>query len=127
MLLMHMPFVHSKLLVHVVPVPPVATHAGVALHQKPVAQPTLVSVGGVVPVTLHVVTQAVPPVLHAKLFPQAPAVPAVQVPVPLHEPAGVNELPVQDAVPQDVVAAVSWQTPPAAQLPVKPHGGAAVH
>jgi len=123
---MHVPFVHSKLLLQRVFAGPVATHAGVALHQKPVAQPTLVAVGAV-PVTLHVATHAVPPVLQAKLFGQAPAVPAVQVPVPLHEPAGVSELPVHAAVPQDTLDAASWQTAPAAQLPVKPHGGAAVH
>jgi hypothetical protein len=125
MLVMHMPLVHSKLLVQVVPVAPVATHAGVALHQKPVAQPTLVSVGGVVPVTLHVVAQAIP-LVHAKLLPQAAAEPALQVPVPLHVPAGVRELPVHTAG-HATVDAVSSQTAPAAQLPVKPQGGAAVH
>lgn len=102
----------------------VATHAGVPLHQKPVAQPTLVAVGAV-PVTLHVAAQAVP-LVHAKLLPQAAAVPAVQVPVPLHVPAGVSELPVQTAG-HVVLDAVSAQAPAAAQMPVNPHGGAAVH
>jgi len=91
-----------------------------------VAQPTLVPAGGV-PLTLHVVLHAVPPVLQAKLPPQVVAVPAVQVPMPLHAPTGVSELPVHDAVPQDTVDAVSSQAAPAAQLPVNPHGGAAVH
>jgi hypothetical protein len=120
----HNPFVHSKLLVHAVPMGPVATQAGVALHQKPVAQPALVAVGAV-PVTVHVLAQAVP-LAHAKLLPQAAADPAVQVPVPLHVPAGVSELPVHDAG-HVVLDDVSWQTPPAAQLPVNPQGGAAVH
>ena len=115
---------HSKLLVQVVPIGPVATQAGVALHQKPVAQPALVAFGAV-PVTVHVLAQAVP-LAHAKLFAQAAAVPAVHVPVPLHEPAGVRELPVHEAG-QVVPDVVSAQTPPAAQLPENPQGGAAVH
>jgi hypothetical protein len=122
----HKPFVHSKLLVHVVPMGPVATQAGVALHQKPVAQPALVAVGAV-PVTVHVLAQAVP-LAHAKLVGQAAVAPAsgLQVPVPLHEPAGVSELPVHEAA-QAVPDAVSSQTAPVVQLPVSPHGGAAVH
>jgi hypothetical protein len=120
-----MPFVHSKLLLQAVFMAPVATQAGVALHQKPVAQPTLVAVGAV-PVTLHVVAQAVL-LVHAKLFAHAAAEPpGVQVPVPLQLPAGVSELTVHEAGQVDVDA-VSAQTPPVAQLPVNPHGGAAVH
>jgi hypothetical protein len=73
-----------------------------------------------------VVPQAVV-LAHAKLFGHAAAEPpAVQLPVPLQVPAGVSELPVQDAG-QAVPEAVSSQTAPAAQLPVNPHGGAAVH
>jgi len=103
---------------------PVATQAGVALHQKPVAQPVLVAVGAV-PVTLQVVAQAVL-LAHAKLFKQAPAVPGLQVPAPLQVPAGVSVLPAHKS-PHTTEEGVSSQTPPAAQLPVNPHGGAAVH
>jgi hypothetical protein len=73
------------------------------------------------------VLHAVPPVLQAKSFGQAPAVPAVHVPVPLQSPVGVSSLPVHDAVPQLTVLAACSQVAPAAQLPVFPHGGAAVH
>ena len=121
---MHVPFVHSKLLLQAVFMGFVATHAGVPLHQKPVAHPVLVAVGAV-PVTLHVVAQAVL-LAQAKLFGQAPAVPGLQVPVPLQVPAGVSVLPVHTS-PHATVAAVSSQTAPVAQLPVNPHGGAAVH
>ena len=54
-------------------------------------------------------------------------VPAPHVPVPLQVPALVSVLPEQVAEPQAVLDAACWQTPPAAQLPVFPHGGAAVH
>jgi hypothetical protein len=75
--------------------------------------------------TVHDVPQAVE-LAHEKLFAQAAAV-AEHVPVPLHEPTGVSELPTHDAVPHVTVVAASWHAPPAAQLPVFPHGGAAVH
>jgi hypothetical protein len=125
---LQVPFAHSKLLLQVVPgvfsVLLQMAVAGTVSQNDPVAQPTLVPAGGV-PVTLHEVAQAVP-LAQAKLFGQAPGVPALHVPVPLQVPAGVNVLPVH-ASPQAVLDEVSSQTAPVVQLPVNPHGGAAVH
>lgn len=125
----HTVLVHSKLLLQAAPVAfGVVLHTavvGTVSQKAPDAQPALTPAGGA-PVTLHEVAHDVPSA-HAKLFGQAPAVPALHVPVPLHMPAGVSVLPVHEAVPQDVVDAVSSQTPPDAHLPVKPQGGAAVH
>jgi hypothetical protein len=73
------------------------------------------------------VLHAVPPLLQAKLFGQVEPVPGVHVPVPLHVPVGVSVSPVHEAVPQLTVFAACWQVAPAAQLPVFPHGGLAVH
>jgi hypothetical protein len=119
-----MPSVHSKLFVHAVPEGFVATQAGVELHQKPVAHPVLVAVGGV-PVTLHVVAQAVP-LAHAKFVGQAPVVPAVQVPVPVQVLAMVSMLPVHEAAAQTVPDAQSWQAPEPLQLPLLPQVDIAV-
>ena len=55
---------------------------------------------------------------------QASGTTLAHVPVPLHVLA-MNMPLLQEA--QDVPAAVSWQAPPAAQLPVFPHRGAAAH
>ena len=59
---------------------------------------------------------------------QAPVVPLAHVPEPVHVLAVVSVLPVHAAAPPHTVPdAFSSQTPPKAQLPVFPHGGAAVH
>ena len=52
---------------------------------------------------------------------------AGQAPVPLQVAGAVNVLPAQLALRQTVVAGATWQTPPAAQRPVLPQGGAAAH
>jgi hypothetical protein len=124
-----MPFAHSKLLLQATPVAFCTllqmAVAGTVSQKEPAAQPTLVPAGAV-PVTLHVVAQAVL-LVHAKLFAHATAEPpGVQVPVPLQLPAGVSELTVHEAGQVDVDG-VSAQTPPVAQVPLNPHGGAAVH
>lgn len=77
---------------------------GMVSQKELAAQPALTPAGGV-PVTLQDVPHAVP-LAHAKLLAHAAGAPAVHVPVPLHEPAGVSELPVHTAgqVVPDVVS-----------------------
>jgi hypothetical protein len=53
--------------------------------------------------------------------------PAMHVPFPSQVLAGVKPPSRQDGLPHVVPAATCSQTPPAAQLPVLPQGGAAVH
>lgn len=76
---------------------------------------------------VSVVQVVLQPLVVQPKVPQFWAVPALQLPVPLHVPVGVNMLPLHMAVPHETVLAASAQFPPAAHLPVKPHGGAAVH
>jgi hypothetical protein len=65
--------------------------------------------------------------LHMKPPAQAAVMPAVQEPEPLHLLAVVCMSPVHEAGRHWVPFAISSQTPPAAQLPSLPQGGAAVH
>ena len=73
----------------------------------------------------HAVLQT--PAPQAKSFGQGAPTPALQLPVPLHRPSGVRVEPLHVAGPQEVVEEACSQSPPAAQFPVLPQGGAAVH
>lgn len=49
----------------------------------------------------------------------------LHVPAPSHAPIGVDVEPLQEAVPQDVPAAIIRQAPVPSQVPLVPQGGAA--
>jgi hypothetical protein len=115
-------FVHASSVVHGTPCAPLATQVpdppGFMQYSLDDAQSESVPHAALQAVELEQMTPSG----------QAAIVPPAHVPDPLHILAEVSVLPVHDAAaPQDTLDAASSQTPPAAQLPVSPHGGAAVH
>jgi hypothetical protein len=75
---------------------------------------------------MHIVLQAV---ALAQTNPpeQAFGVPAVHVPVPLHDPRGVSIPLEQETVPQGVVEAACSHMPPAAHFPMFPQVSVTAH